>query len=175
MPSTGRRVALNSLIFLLALCMILSGLSAAAGWRSNPARPIVDVVGINQNWAVFAPDPRLQTLDFEARVTLSDESVRVWKIPAGGPWVGAYRGYRWAKWVENVTVDANRDRLWLATARWAARQFDEPHRHPVRVALVRRWYEVAPPGQPEPVPPAWREYTYFVLNLGTASTTGAGR
>ena len=45
-----------------------------------------------------------------------DGSVAVWRPPAGGDLVGAYWDYRWRKWLENVTEDAEREALWRPAA-----------------------------------------------------------
>jgi hypothetical protein len=109
---------------------------------STATRPVVNALGLNQNWNVFAPDPRRQSIGLEARVTMSDGSQRIWRPYRGGDLVGSYRDYRWGKWVENVRLDRNR-KLWPAVASWVARNEGSGVR---RVVLIRHWREVEPPG-----------------------------
>ena len=75
------------------------------------AEPFLGATGLDQNWRVFAPDPRQTSLRLEARVRYANGSSAVWRPPTGDDLVGAYWDYRWAKWLENVTQDANREVL----------------------------------------------------------------
>src|SRR5262249_35164156 len=111
---------------------------------SKATDPVVNALGLNQNWNVFAPDPRRQSIALEAHVTMRDGSHRTWRPYVGGDLVGAYRDYRWGKWVENVRLDRNR-KLWPGLADWVARE--ESGRIGVRrVVLIRHWRDVEPPG-----------------------------
>ena len=89
---------------------------------SKVADPYLKATGLDQNWRIFAPNPRQTSLRLEARVRYDDGSVVVWRPPAGGDLVGAYWDYRWRKWLENVTVDPEREALWRPAAMFAARQ-----------------------------------------------------
>lgn len=161
------RAAISSLLVLILMGMLVANLPDShlrrGAWRF--VRPYAVAMGIEQAWGVFAPDPRRQVLEFEARITFTDGSEATWRVPDGDPVFAAYRDYRWRKWVEHVTLDVNRDELWRPSAQWIARRFDSVDRHPARVTLVRRWYDVAPPGTSQPHPPQWREFAYFVLEV----------
>jgi hypothetical protein len=126
-------------------------------------RPYVTALSLEQNWGVFAPDPRRQTLDFFARVRYADGSEEEVRMPTGGDFVGAYWDYHWWKWVESVTND-QRDGLWKPAAVWFARRATTDSRKPVRVTLVRRWYELFPPG-PGPSRGPWQEAEYYTLDI----------
>jgi hypothetical protein len=126
-------------------------------------RPYVTALSLEQNWGVFAPDPRRQTLDFFARVRYADGSEEEVRMPTGGDFVGAYWDYHWWKWVESVTND-QRDGLWKPAAVWFARRATTDTRKPVRVTLVRRWYELFPPG-PGPSRGPWQEAEYYTLDI----------
>ncbi len=105
--------------------------------RTQPAFQRVTLAsGLDQNWSVFAPDPPKSELDFEARIVYGDSTQRIWKVPTGDPFLGAYWDYRWLKWGEIVTagIDA---RLWLPAAQWIARQEQDAGRRPVSVTLMR--------------------------------------
>lgn len=165
--SVAGRAAISSLLFLILTGMIVANLPDSylrrTAWRF--VRPYVVTMGIEQAWGVFAPEPRRQVLELEARITYTDGSEATWRVPDGDPIFAAYRDYRWRKWVEYVTLDASRDELWQPAAQWVARRFDRADRHPARVTLVRRWYDIAPPGTPQPDPPEWQEFAYFVFDL----------
>lgn len=125
--------------------------------------PVMKATGLNQSWAVFAPDPPRFSLEIVARIEYADGTSALWRPPKGGVFVGHYRTYRWRKWADLARQDANRD-LWEPTARWVAGRFDHEDRTPTEVHLVRRWRELPPPGsngQDE----TGREYTFFTLFL----------
>lgn len=127
--------------------------------------PYLVALGLDQNWAVFAPDPRREVLDVVGRVTFTDNTTRTWRFPRGGPLVGAYWDYRWRKWLEWVVSDAHRGDLWDPAARYIARQEDKPGHHVKQVTLIRRFYALLPPGtNPADRAPA-QEVRYHTLNL----------
>ena len=106
--------------------------------------PYLYGLGLDQQWGVFAPDPRQETVDVFARVTFADGSLGTWRVPTRGPAVGEYVDYRWLKWEENVVQPGNVD-LWQPVALYAARKLATPRHRPVRVNLVNRHHPVSPP------------------------------
>lgn len=110
---------------------------------AGPARSQLDSwwapateLGLVQDWAVFSPNPRSQSLDVRADVELASGEVLVWDVPEFDPVLGAYRQYRWKKWQERVRLDARAD-LWGPTVEWLRREYDDA----VRITLVRRWID----------------------------------
>jgi hypothetical protein len=127
------------------------------------ARPYLNATGLDQNWRVFAPDPRQTSLRLEARVDYADGAVATWRPPAGGALVGAYWDYRWRKWLENVVQDANRRVLWKPLALYVARRMRRSDRSLRRVTLIRSWQDLRPPGSPGPDARPWRSYAFYTL------------
>lgn len=132
----------------------------------GPARQQLDVlwspaidIGLVQDWGVFSPDPRSQSLDVRAVITYDDGSTVTWDVPDHDPFLGAYRQYRWQKWQERVRQDARTD-LWDPTAIWIAGQ----HRHngelPASVTLIRRWIDHDPLTADGAVDRGWNEFTF---------------
>jgi hypothetical protein len=159
------RAAISVFVAVTILCLVLWNLPDS-GLREKTFSffwPYVNTLGIEQNWGVFAPDPRRQTIDPYARVTMSDGSQTTYRMPSGDPVVGGYWDYRWRKWFEKATSNERED-LWQPTAAWFARRARAEGGDPVRVALVRRWYELLPPGS-GPDHGAWREFTYYTLQV----------
>ena len=126
------------------------------------AQPYLVATGLDQDWGMFAPDPRVETVVVSARVDDADGTSSVWRTPAR-PGLGAYVDYRWQKLGEHVHQD-DQAWMWPAFARRLADRSRAAGRHPIRVTLLRGWCPLAPPGAgPECGP--WREYAFHTLRL----------
>ena len=123
--------------------------------------PYVRSTGLDQNWGVFAPDPRRATVELVGRATYADGRVEDFEIPAGGPLVGAYWDYRWRKWSEWTASD-DHGFLWQPAAAWFARRASADGEEPVQVMLVRKSYPLFPPG-PGPAHGDWEEHVLYTL------------
>lgn len=120
------------------------------------ANHVSRLLATEQQWGVFAPDPRRTSLAIEGRVTFTDGSTAVWTLPEG-PRIGAnLRFYRWRKWLERVRSDDYRS-TWEPTARWIADQYDDGPVPVESVTLVRLFHENRVAG---PAPP-YEEFSYF--------------
>ena len=97
--------------------------------------------GFDQNWSVFSPNPRSQSLDVDAIVEFADGTTTTWMVPDADP-IG-WRSARWRKWVERIRLDTN-ERLWDAAAGWIAEQHRRDGQLPVSVRLTRRWIDHVP-------------------------------
>lgn len=127
-------------------------------------RPVVWAVGLDQNWGVFAPNPRAISIDLHAEVDLDNGEVVIWRPPTmSEPLVSPWRVYRWRKWMENVRADDN-ERLWEPAARFIANEIAETGRQPTQVRLVRRWYDIPAPGRSVGTP-KWEAYTFFTWDV----------
>jgi hypothetical protein len=109
----------------------------AAWW--GPAEDI----GLVQDWAVFSPNPRSDSIDVRARIQYVDGTTEFWDIPEFDPGFGAYRQYRWHKVQERIRLD-NRELYWPSFARWVAGEHVRDGAEPASVTLVRRWIEHDP-------------------------------
>lgn len=105
--------------------------------------------GLDQNWGVFAPDPRRQTVDVSADVTFADGSHATWHPPTREPVFGGYIDYRWLKWEENAASIAN-SQLWQPIAVYAARKLATNGRRPVAVSVRNHYKDLYVPGEPTP-------------------------
>jgi hypothetical protein len=164
--SPAGRVLLSVFLVVVLIGIVVVNLPASKlkSKASDATEPVVNALGLNQNWNVFAPDPRRQSIGLEARVTFTDGSHETWRPYVGGDLVGSYRDYRWGKWVENVRLDRNRE-LWPGTAGWVARRASRRDHRVRRVALIRRWREVQPPGAPVNQGP-WMQYRFYTRAWG---------
>lgn len=153
---------ISLLIVLLVGTQVATHLPNSAIQREvgPPAARLARMLGSEQAWGVFAPNPRSMSLDLEARITYADGSTSVWDVPEGGRLGGNLRYYRWRKWLERVRSDSYRG-LWRPTAQWIADIHSDGPSPVVTVELVRRFHENSVTG-PQP---AWEEHTYFTLRV----------
>jgi hypothetical protein len=157
--SSVGRVVISVAIVLLLLAQVATHLpSESAVYRSvgDRAETAVRIVASEQQWGVFAPDPRMTSLGIEGRVTFEDGTTERWELPQG-PRIGAnLRYYRWRKWLERVRSDDYKG-LWEPTARWIADEHSGGPSPVATVELVRRFHDNNLQGDPLP----YREFVYF--------------
>lgn len=123
----------------LVSVLLFGFLAATAVWNldDSPVRDAVsdefsygvDLLHLNQSWALFSPNPTRITSEVYAEIEFVDGSSTRFDFPDGEPLFGAFREYRWRKFERRVRND---DYRWLRSdvADWIAVQFDQP------VALV---------------------------------------
>ena len=167
---------LISLFVLATLVTVLTANLPASRLQSVLLRadhPYLNAADLEQNWGVFAPDPRTQTVEVMARVQFADGSQETWQIPARDPVVGEYIDYRWRKWEEWV-VSPSYAFLYRPGAIYAARRLATPERQPVRVGLIDRSHQITVPGQAATSLPGSTDHTYYTLKITPAMLQGAG-
>ncbi|MDX6217850.1 MAG: hypothetical protein QOG99_3434 [Frankiales bacterium] len=122
--------------------------------------PVTQGLGLEQDWALFAPDPRSFGVGVHATLTYRDGHTRRWDPPHNGVFVAPYRTYRWQKYVERLRAD-DYSGLWDPTARWLAREYGPGV---TKVVLTRTFRDVATPGDSKPRPQAGR-FDFYTLDL----------
>lgn len=123
--------------------------------------------GLVQDWAVFSPNPRSQSVDVRARLEFDDGTIDFWDVPEFDPGIGALRQYRWNKWQERVRLD-DHEAYWRPTAAWIAEQGGRDGADPIRVTLIRRWIDHEPLTADGPsVNLGWNEFEFFVWERDT--------
>lgn len=153
------------------LTIVMAVLVAAVAIWNLPAGPareavrpaaahVVFPVGLDQDWALFAPDPRSFSVGVYARITYADGSERLRVPPHNGHLLAPYRTYRWQKYVERLRAD-DYSSLWEPTARWVA---DEAGPGVRKVVLVRTFREAVTPGSGK-TRPARGEFAFYTLDL----------
>lgn len=145
--SKAGRVVLSVLILVILLCVLVTQLprdTYARKTLEKKTQPVLNAIGLDQNWGVFAPDPRRESLGLKARISYPDGSTETWEPPDRNPVIGTYSDYRWRKLMENVLADeGNRDRSYRF-AQWVARTQRSRRDVPTSVVLIKR----AAPNQP---------------------------
>src|SRR5689334_4127574 len=137
-------------------------------------RPYTSAVGIDQNWGVFAPDPRPQTIGMRARIFYADGTTEWWNPPESNPVTGEYVDYRWRKWLEYIVNPGYRTTLFEPLAAWLARTHSDAHHVPVRIAFVSRWFDLYAPGTVKGrLHSDWREGAYYTVPVTPAMRQGS--
>jgi hypothetical protein len=161
----GRAAITGALLFILGSLLAANIPQSYLQQKLNTiVQPVRDGLGLDQTWSVFAPEPRSQTFALEARISYSDGTFETWHVPTGDPFLAEYRTYHWQKWSESARSDDQALVLWKPFAVWIARTHDLPTVHPTKVTLVRRWFDLFPPGS-HPTRGPWHEYAYLTLRV----------
>jgi hypothetical protein len=170
--TSAGRLAISVFVLFTVFSVVVWNLPTSEVKRKalKVVRPYITLTSLDQNWGVFSPDPRRISIDMVARVRYADGTEETIRVPRGNDFYGAYWDYRWWKWVEWIRQDAQ-DQLWKPAALWFARKAASEGKEPTQVTLVRRWYELLPPG-PGPSRGAWHEYSFYTLTLTGAEAEG---
>src|SRR3954471_8417968 len=160
----------------LAVAVLIWNLPA--GQARDAVRPaaahVLYPVGLDQDWALFAPDPRAFSVGVYARITYADGRQRIRVAPHNGHLLAPYRTYRWQKYVERLRADDYQS-LWEPTARWIARDagpgvtkvvlvrpFRDAGPGVTKVVLVRTFRDAVVPGSGKPRV-ARGEFAFYTL------------
>jgi hypothetical protein len=165
--SRRRTVWASAALTCVAVAMASSALTAVPGIGAfhRLLHPGLAAVGLEQDWRIFAPNPRRTGIRLEATIAWSDGAHTVWRIRRGDPWLSAYADYRWRKWAEHASLDRAAPRLWASAARYIARRLPaRPGAVPVELRLIRYARLVGPAGSREPRP--WSHVELYRARLG---------
>jgi hypothetical protein len=154
--SPARRRVLSAFVTALVALAIAGSLWPRVFWeRFHEA-------GLHQSWDVFAPDPIHQETVFSVLVTFADGTTTTWR-PQRASAAFAARSNRWELWEDRLLRDEYSP-WWDDAARFVAEQLRGEGRTPVRVALLRRWSDLPPPGM-DPTLRAWNEFEFYAVDL----------
>jgi hypothetical protein len=138
----------------LISALVTAALIIAAVWNlpdseikraAQPALgPIAVASGTEQVWQMYAPDPIQRTEILEVHVTMADGSDRVWSFNKGDLLLGPFHWYHWQKLKEQAVRQPD---IRAGLAMWVVRHVTTPGDHPVRVQMLFRFENLAPPGQ----------------------------
>ncbi len=137
-------------------------------WNA-PAR----VLGLDQNWSMFAPLPRTEDGWLVMEGTLKDGSiVNLWEFDEPLPWdkpevvSATYKTQRWRKYLDNLTTEPyGPNRMYFCD--WLARRWDNEQasgnssREVDKVELSHRIELTPPPGNPMPEPETRVLWTWY--------------
>lgn len=159
--ATGRLV-ISALMVLFVLVEIGTGIpsSAIKAKEGATAARIIRVMGVEQNWGVFSPDPRAASIDMYAIVRFEDGTSARWDIPDGANVVENLRYYRWRKWLERIRAD-DYQRIWEPSARWIGSLYENGPSPVTEVELIRQFRDNVVSGKQPP----YEEFSYYTLRI----------
>lgn len=157
------RVRVGVVVAVVALWIVAPNIpSSAVRDELSPLWEPAVVTGLEQDWAVFSPNPRNQSVDVRARIEFDDGTTEFWDVPEFGPGIGALRQYRWNKWQERIRLDDS-EVDWQPTAEWIADQHLRNSVRPPQITLIRRWIDHEPLTADGPaVDLGWNEFEFYV-------------
>ncbi len=160
--SVAGQVALAFLMVVIVVSLVLWNMPDGRPRTGvgHAVNPVIQAVGLEQTWVLFAPDPRPYGIAIYATVTYQDGHTKKMMLPHNGVFLNPYRTYRWQKYVESLAEDQNSG-LWNPAARWFARQAGG---HVVKVVLTREFRQVVIPGAGTLRPPRGH-YDFYTLSL----------
>jgi len=96
------RVVISIFVLVVLVTLVTANLptSRLQDLLLSADHPFLYATGLDQDWGVFSPDPRRQTIHIDAKVTFADGSQTTWHDKKLGNLLGEYRDYRWLKWAE---------------------------------------------------------------------------
>jgi hypothetical protein len=124
-------------------------------------RPAAAPLGLEQGWAMYAPNPITRREVLEVRVTMSDGQDRVWTFDRSDYVGGPLFWYHWQKFKEQVIRQKS---IQSGLADWVVRELTDPDEHPRDVEIILRTTELKDPG--DNTPPTSAVETLYQRNLG---------
>ncbi|WP_156662612.1 hypothetical protein [Mycobacterium sp. 1274761.0] len=144
-PSRVREIATSAMIVVILAVVVLFNLPASAITRAMA--PVVNSIalplGLDQNWALFAPRPPTRQDNVEVHVWMASGATRTWTLPKADPVFGVPAAHRWRKLKETLVTTPN---LRPDFVHWAVRSLTPAGDRPVYVEMVLRTVGMPPPG-----------------------------
>jgi hypothetical protein len=128
--------------------------------------PYFSLMGLSQEWTLFAPDPIEANSYVDAQVVLENGDVRTWTFPRLETldFRQRYSKARYRKFTGWLYRNAYAY-AWPDTARYIARQFKDSAAPPRTVKLIRHWARIAPIALAPTAQPTWHSIVFFVYQV----------
>lgn len=147
-PSRVREIAVSAMIAVILVVVVLFNLPVSAITRT--AAPVVNSIalplGLDQNWALFAPTPPTRQEDVEVQVTMANGTVKAWTMPRNNSVFGVPTSHRWRKYKESLLTTP---RIRRDFVHWVVRRLTAPGDRPVHAEMIVATRDIPPPGSTE--------------------------
>lgn len=153
-----RLIATNLLIGGLLFLMLVEALALSPHALQERIQPAVRLLGIQQNWDLFAPVPDKMNVRYQAEIEYADGQTAAWNSP---DWRSQtlwqrWTGHRRGEWLDNISRTEN-STAWPTWARHLAQTARPNDPHAASGATVKIIIEERPTRSPELKP--WRKRT----------------
>jgi hypothetical protein len=157
------RAAITLLLLVTLTCIVVTNLPESQLRRSlsKTAQDYLNATGLDQNWGVFAPDPRREAIAAEARITYADGTTETWRPPHRGALIGGYSDYRWRKLEENMVTGRLLPAMLEDAARWVVRKQSADDQRAIDAGFIKRTAPLAPPGPEAGAPLRYAESQFY--------------
>jgi hypothetical protein len=147
--SRVREIAISAMVIVILAIGVVCNLpdSAIKRTMSPVIYPIALPVGLDQNWAMYAPDPPRRQEDVEVHIAMADGTERVWTLPRLNPVFGIAFTHRWRKYKESLLLEES---IRPDFVQWVVRELTGPGDRPVHVEMLLRTEGIPPPGASAP-------------------------
>jgi hypothetical protein len=112
---------------------------------SPVAKPVAVATGLDQGWAMYAPNPSRRVDTVEVQVAMADGENRIWTMQPGARGISEFGWDRWMVMRYSAVLDAN---VRPDLARWVARQVTGPGERAVSVTVILRTQTLQSPDEP---------------------------
>jgi hypothetical protein len=143
--SAWGKVVISGLVVVILLAGVVWNLPGSPIQRSLiPAvKPVAVPMGLDQGWAMYAPNPNMRLDTVEVHVRMANGENRVWTMQPGSRGIGWWD--RWLTLRYAAVLDSSfRPQL----ARWVVREVTEPNERVVGVAMILRTETLTAPDEP---------------------------
>jgi hypothetical protein len=139
----GKTVISGLLVIALLVCLAWNLPESPIKRAMQPVlEPIAVPTGLDQGWAMYAPDPTRRADTIEVHVKMADGEDRVWTMRPGEPGIGW-----WDRWIAlryYAVLDAG---LRPQLARWVVGEVTEPNERAVGVEMILRTETLQAPAE----------------------------
>jgi hypothetical protein len=128
--------------------------------------PYFSLMGLRQEWSLFAPDPIAVNSYIDAQVVFQNGDLRNWTFPRmeGLTFTERYSKARYRKYV-GWLYRKNFAYAWRDAAHYVERQFKGSATPPRTVKLIRHWAWIPPITFEPDTPPVWHSNVFFVYRI----------
>ncbi len=146
---------------LLMITFWLMPPSATQQLLYKPLHSYLWMVGCDQNWNMFSPNPSDLDVYMSAQITYQNGTQKTWVFPRMHSLgiLAKYQQERFRKFIENAHLDVH-SAVWPYVAKFAARaNNNQPTTNPVvHVELIRTWQVIPAPPM---TPTNYTSYTFY--------------
>jgi hypothetical protein len=145
--SAAGKAVISGLILVIVLVGVVWNLPDSPIKRLvSPVAKIVAVpTGLDQGWAMYAPNPSRRIDTVEVQVAMANGENRVWTMQPGAKGISEFGWDRWMVMRYSAVLDAN---VRPDLARWVAREITGPGERAVAVSMILRTETLQAPDEP---------------------------